>query len=107
MIQDNFIVKKSKEELESVLEPKVAGVINLDQATLDVDLDFFILFSSVAGSLGNVGQADYACGNAFLDAYAMHRQSLVGRGQRHGRTLSINWPMWKEGGMSIDAETER
>ncbi|AUS27493.1 SDR family NAD(P)-dependent oxidoreductase [Paenibacillus sp. P2(2022)] len=104
---DNFMIKKTEEELQKVLAPKVTGLTNLDQACKDIPLDFFILFSSVAGSLGNIGQADYAAANAFMDAYARYRNTLVEQKQRYGQTLSINWPLWKEGGMRIDSETEQ
>ncbi|WP_123057281.1 beta-ketoacyl reductase, partial [Desulfocucumis palustris] len=73
----------------------------------DLELDFFILFSSGAGAVGNIGQADYAAANAFMDAYADYRNALVTSKQRQGRTLSINWPLWKDGGMHIDEETEK
>jgi polyketide synthase PksN len=107
MIKDNFIIKKTKEEFLAVLAPKVAGLVNLDQASQKQGLDFFIFFSSLAGSMGNSGQADYATANAFMDAYAHYRSSLVVSGQRHGKTLSINWPLWQEGGMRVDGKTER
>ena len=107
VIRDNFIIKKTKEELLAVLAPKVTGLVNLDEASQDLDLDLFVLFSSMAGVIGNPGQADYAAGNAFMDAYAGYRNELAARGRRHGRTLSVNWPLWQEGGMSIDRETER
>ncbi|MDY7989342.1 SDR family NAD(P)-dependent oxidoreductase [Paenibacillus polymyxa] len=107
MVSDNFIIKKTQEELQNVLAPKVTGLVNLDQACKEIPLDFFILFSSVAGSLGNIGQADYAAANAFMDAYAKYRSTLVERAQRQGRTISVNWPLWKEGGMRIDGETEK
>ena len=106
VIHDNFIIKKTKDELLEVLAPKVTGLVNLDQASSDLRLDFFILFSSIAGSLGNPGQADYAAANAFMDSYARFRNVLVKSNQRHGRTISINWPLWKEGGMHVDEETE-
>jgi acyl transferase domain-containing protein len=100
---DNFIVKKTSEEFREVLRAKVQGVCNLDQASRALELDFLVLFSSVAGALGNVGQADYAAGNGFLDRYAEYRNELVRRGERHGRTVSINWPLWAEGGMQMEA----
>src|SRR6185312_10024404 len=62
---------------------------------------------SVAGAVGNVGQADYAAANAFMDAFARHRCALVEQGARHGRTVSINWPLWEEGGMQVDDATRR
>ncbi|WP_407672364.1 SDR family NAD(P)-dependent oxidoreductase, partial [Paenibacillus sinensis] len=107
VIKDNFIIKKTKEEFEEVLAPKVAGLENLDQASQDVGLDFFILFSSLTGRLGNIGQADYATANAFMDAYAHYRNELVRLKQRQGRTISINWPLWQAGGMSVDQEREQ
>ncbi|PEP89733.1 hypothetical protein CN582_29280 [Bacillus wiedmannii] len=107
VIRDNFIIKKTKEELEQVLAPKVKGLVNLDQASKEMDLDFLILFSSVSGGIGNIGQADYSIANAFMDSYATYRNELVASQQRKGHTLSINWPLWKEGGMKVDQETEK
>ncbi|HEX6242190.1 MAG TPA: SDR family NAD(P)-dependent oxidoreductase, partial [Polyangiales bacterium] len=105
VIRDSFLIKKTLAEVRSVLAPKVRGVINLDAATAHLPLDFFVTFSSIAGVFGNVGQADYATANAFMDAYAMQRRALVAAGQRRGRSLSINWPLWESGGMSVDAAT--
>ena len=104
---DAFVVKKDADEFARVLAPKVAGLVHLDEATQDADLDFLVAFSSVAGALGNVGQADYAAANAFMDAFAAHRNILVARGERRGRTLSVAWPLWADGGMGVDAATER
>lgn len=107
LIKDNFILKKTREELQEVLSPKVTGLVNLDEASKSIALDFFILFSSVTGAAGNQGQADYAMANAFMDAYTSYRNALVAEKQRHGHTLSINWPLWKEGGMHVGAATEK
>ncbi|MEL7147468.1 MAG: beta-ketoacyl synthase N-terminal-like domain-containing protein, partial [Bacteroidota bacterium] len=93
-------------EWNQVLSPKVDGVQILDQATIAEPLDVFITFSSVTGVLGNSGQSDYATANAFMDAYAVHRNVLVAKGERSGQTLSLNWPLWKEGGMQVDAAAE-
>lgn len=106
LIKDNFLLKKTYKEFKQVLAPKVAGTINLDEATKDVQLDFFVLFSSRSGVMGNVGQADYSTANAFMDAFAQYRHALVGT-QRSGKTLSINWPLWEDGGMSIDNSLEQ
>ena len=107
VIKDNFILKKNREEFASVLLPKVRGTIYLDELTKEMDLDFFVLFSSVAGAIGNLGQADYSTGNAFMDAFARERNAQVAVQKRHGQTLSINWPLWKEGGMSVDKASEQ
>jgi len=105
MTRDSLIVNKTTAEFTQVLAPKVTGTVHLDLATRDVDLDFLTLFSSVSGALGNVGQADYAAANGFMDQYAAYRNQLVREKRRRGHTLSINWPLWEEGGMQVDAKT--
>src|SRR5262252_6550339 len=102
MIADNFILKKTDGEFCEVLAPKVTGTYNLDQASQDIELDFFALFSSIASAMGNVGQADYATANGFMDQFAAYRNRRVAADERRGRTLSINWPLWQAGGMGID-----
>ncbi|MBL6449561.1 SDR family NAD(P)-dependent oxidoreductase [Fulvivirga sp. 29W222] len=102
MISDSFILKKTKEEVNKVLAPKVTGTFNLDEASKDIELDFMVLFSSLSGAMGNVGQADYAAANAFMDQFAFYRNQLADQKARHGQTLSINWPLWKDGHLSID-----
>ncbi|MBW8688280.1 SDR family NAD(P)-dependent oxidoreductase [Chitinophaga rhizophila] len=104
-IRDNFIIRKTAAELETVLQAKAKGTRLLDHATSHLPLDFFVAFSSVAGSMGNAGQVDYAAANAFMDSYMAYRKTLVTAGQRSGASLSINWPLWQEGGMQIDAAT--
>jgi natural product biosynthesis luciferase-like monooxygenase protein len=98
-LRDGLIWNKSQEDFAAVLRPKVRGVEALDAATSQEPLDYFILFSSTAGLLGNAGQSDYAYANAYLDAFAHKREELRRAGQRRGRTLSLNWPLWREGGM--------
>ncbi|WP_428610691.1 SDR family NAD(P)-dependent oxidoreductase, partial [Sedimenticola sp.] len=107
VILDNFILNKAAEEVGAVLAPKVSGLVNLDQASREMKLDFLVVFSSMSGALGNAGQADYAAANAFMDAYVHYRNRLVATGKRQGHTVSINWPLWKTGGMRMDAQTEQ
>lgn len=102
MVADNYILKKTSDEFVSVLAPKINGTVNLDRATQDINLDFMVLFSSVAGAMGNFGQVDYACANGFMDQFADYRNQLVAQSVRKGKTVSINWPLWQSGGMVID-----
>lgn len=102
VIRDGYLVHKTVDEFHAVLAPKVAGAMNLDYATRQCSLDFVVLFSSIAAVLGNNGQADYAAANGFLDGFAGWRNGRVTLGERSGRTLSINWPLWQDGGMTID-----
>jgi acyl transferase domain-containing protein/enoyl-CoA hydratase/carnithine racemase/aryl carrier-like protein len=103
VIHDNFIIKKTAQEFQQTLAPKVAGTVNLDAASQDFDLDCFIMFAAGAGVLGNPGQADYATANAFMDEFARYRNGLVSQGKRRGATLSIDWPLWDAGGMQMAA----
>ncbi|AJQ95102.1 SDR family NAD(P)-dependent oxidoreductase [Gynuella sunshinyii] len=103
--QDGFIRDKSAQSLRQVLAAKVAGTINLDEASRDLPLAFFVMFSSIAAVTGNVGQVDYAAANGFMDAYASRRNDWRQHGRRQGKSLSINWSLWQDGGMQIDAET--
>ena len=77
-----------------MLRPKLAGAWHLHRHLEGEPLDFFVLFSSVASLLGTVGQANYAAGNAFMDALAHYRQA------RGLPALSLNWGPWDEVGMA-------
>lgn len=105
VIKDRLILNKTAEELQAVMAPKVTGLVHLDQATKDLKLDLFVVFSSIYGVLGNPGQADYCSANAFMDAYASYRNELVRANERSGHTLSVNWPLWKDGGMQVDEKS--
>jgi polyketide synthase PksN len=100
-IRDALMINKRWQDFAAVLAPKVDGAVNLDEACRNEELDLFALFSSVAGLAGNRGQADYAYANRFLDEFAGHREKLRAAGLRSGRTLSIGWPLWAEGGMQV------
>ncbi|MGW1190766.1 SDR family NAD(P)-dependent oxidoreductase [Streptomyces sp. NPDC002559] len=104
-LRDAYLLTKDPREVAEVLAPKVAGVLHLDAATRGLALDFLVLFSSVAGVYGSAGQGDYAAANAFLDAFARHRQTLVDAGERTGRTVAVSWPLWADGGMTMDEVT--
>ncbi|MEM9491619.1 MAG: beta-ketoacyl reductase, partial [Myxococcota bacterium] len=99
VLRDGYLLHKCADDIRAVLAPKVDGVVNLDLATRATSLDFFAVLSSFTSLLGNPGQADYATANAFLDGYADYRQRLVQQGARTGKTIAINWPLWRNGGM--------
>ncbi|PWY95188.1 putative polyketide synthase [Aspergillus sclerotioniger CBS 115572] len=64
------------EQWDDVLRVKVDTTWNLHQHTLQDDLDFFIMFSSISSICGNRAQANYATGNAFLNSMAEYRHGL-------------------------------
>ncbi len=103
LLNDNLLIKKTYADIREVLLPKVDGTICLDEVTADETLDFFLLFSSVS-SLGNRGQSDYAYANSFLNTFAALREQKRMENERHGKTMSICWPMWENGGMSMSLE---
>ncbi|HEX2926549.1 MAG TPA: SDR family NAD(P)-dependent oxidoreductase [Ruminiclostridium sp.] len=104
VIKDEFVIKKDYHDMAAVLGSKVYGSIQMDKATANEKLDFFVLYSSLAGVLGNLGQCDYAYSNAFMDSFAILREKKVSKGLRFGKTLSINWPYWNDGGMQINSQ---
>ncbi len=96
VLSDGALGNQSWDRFETVLWPKVLGAWNLHRATADRDLDFFILFSSRVGVMGNPGQANHASANAFLDQLAGHRRALGLPGQ------AIAWGAWSDIGEAAE-----
>ncbi|HYC89890.1 MAG TPA: SDR family NAD(P)-dependent oxidoreductase [Thermoanaerobaculia bacterium] len=106
VLRDSFLKNKTAGEMRDVLAPKVFGTLHLDELTKDEPLDFFVTFSSLAAVAGNAGQCDYSFANFFMDSFAAGRERLRAAGARSGRTLSLNWSIWADGGMKLDEQTE-
>jgi NADP-dependent 3-hydroxy acid dehydrogenase YdfG len=85
VLDDGVLQQQTWEKFARVMAPKVQGAWNLHHLTLHQPLDFFVLFSGAASLLGSPGQANHSAANAFLDAFAVYRQSMKLPG------LSINW----------------
>ena len=79
----------------AVLRPKVLGTWILERLSADIELDFFVGFSSIASVWGSRGQAHYAAANTFIDAVAHYRVGL------NKPATTINWGPWADGGMAI------
>lgn len=78
VLRDQAFPRMSHDEWNAATTPKVQGTSNLHYATMSagVDLDFFVLFSSMSGVIGQPGQANYAAANTFLEAFVQYRTSL-------------------------------
>ena len=100
LLDDGSLVNLDYERMQKVMAPKLDGTWNLHSKTLDLPLDFFVLFSSAVSVLGSPGQGNYAAASAYLDAFAYYRRNMG------LPAISINWGPWAEFGLAAEA-TER
>lgn len=92
-LADKLIEKKSEKDFETVYSPKINGLDSLLQCVPARQLDFLVLFSSIVGVYGNIGQSDYAIANEVLNKSAY----LIKRSNPDCRVISINWGPWDTG----------
>jgi acyl transferase domain-containing protein/NADPH:quinone reductase-like Zn-dependent oxidoreductase/NADP-dependent 3-hydroxy acid dehydrogenase YdfG/acyl carrier protein len=85
VLDDALITGLDQDRFARVLAPKVTGAENLDLVTRGLQLDYFVLFSSVTTLIGNPGQGNYVAANAYMEGLARRRR-------REGLpALAIGW----------------
>ena len=92
-LDDSLISSLDPQRLRAVLATKVAGAINLDRATADQPLDYFVVYSSATTMIGSPGQGAYVAANAFLEGWARQRRA------RGKPALAIGWGAISDAGM--------
>ena len=91
VLSDSGVLNFERESFVKVLPPKIAGSFNLYKIAGDISPDFLVNFSSVAATIGNPGQANYAAANIFMDAVG---QLAISENQNF---TTINWGLWATG----------
>lgn len=74
VLKDQLFANMSTDTMRRVLGPKIDGSNNLDDVFHNDDLDFFVLFSSVACVFGNAGQSNYTASNGYLNGLVRQRR---------------------------------
>ncbi|KIF79665.1 hypothetical protein QR77_03315, partial [Streptomyces sp. 150FB] len=96
VLDDGVVDSITPDRAAGVARPKADAALHLHELTRELDLSAFVMFSSLASTIGGTGQGSYAAANAYLDALALHRRDL-------GLTAtSVSWGLW--GGESLTDE---
>ncbi|CAM02153.1 ansamitocin polyketide synthase A [Saccharopolyspora erythraea NRRL 2338] len=89
-LDDGVISALDEGRIATVFRPKVDAALHLHELTADLDLAWFVLFSSASGVFGNPGQGNYAAANAFMDGLAQRRRAAG------LPAVSLAWGWWAQ-----------
>jgi acyl transferase domain-containing protein/surfactin synthase thioesterase subunit/acyl carrier protein len=94
VLDDGILAQLNWDRFAPLFEPRVYGSWLLHEYTKGLELDFFVLQSSLWSVLGSAGQGNYTASSAFLDALAVHRRASG------LPAIAINWSAWSGGGLA-------
>ncbi|WP_372352422.1 type I polyketide synthase [Streptomyces sp. KL116D] len=97
---DGVIGMLTPERLAKVFAPKVDAVRHLDELTRGLDLDAFVVYSSVSAVFMGAGSGSYAAANAYLDGLMAQRRAAGLPG------LALDWGLWEQTGGGMAAGTD-
>jgi phthiocerol/phenolphthiocerol synthesis type-I polyketide synthase C len=101
VIDDALVNDLTPDRFDAVYGPKIRGTWHMHQATSELSLDFFVMFSSIASIFPQPGHGSYSAANSFLDAFAGYRRGLG------LPASSINWAGWLRLGLAREMGTTR
>ncbi|KAF2213052.1 hypothetical protein CERZMDRAFT_67281 [Cercospora zeae-maydis SCOH1-5] len=73
-LQDFRFDKLNLDQWNAAARPKIRGTLNLHDALAGQPLEWFVMLSSIAATIGNATQSNYCAGNTFMDFFARHRR---------------------------------
>lgn len=76
VIDDGLIRNLSPGQIRRVVAPKLLGALHLHELTLQMPLDYFIIYSSGTTLFGNPCQGNYVAANTWLEALVSHRRKF-------------------------------
>jgi amino acid adenylation domain-containing protein len=94
VLDDGALYQQKWDRFENVMAAKILGAWHLHQLTAGMELEFFVLFSSIASLMGSPGQGNYSAANAFMDSLSHYRKSIG------LPAISINWGPFSQAGMA-------
>ncbi|CAL8085106.1 unnamed protein product [Orchesella dallaii] len=97
-LSDGLIINQDWSKLSSTFNTKVTGTLNLHELTKTLNLEYFVVFSSMASLFGPPGQCNHAAGNFFEDTLIHYRNSIGLPG------TTVNWGQWGEVGIATEID---
>ncbi|CAH1799202.1 unnamed protein product [Owenia fusiformis] len=101
VLNDGPLSTMDEAKFQGPTKPKIQGSWNLHLLSFGMDLDFFVMHSSMASTFGNPGQSNYCAGNGFQDALSLYRRY-------YGYpSLTINWGALDLGILKTNVQAQR